>query len=70
MSSTTTESIKLVDARELAGLLGISIRTVWRMVAAGELPSPVRLGGGRIVRWRLARVQKYVEQLDGFGGCR
>ena len=68
--SNTTESIKMLDVRELAELLGISIRSVWRMVAAGELPSPVRIGGGRIVRWRLARVQKFVDQLDVTGGQR
>jgi predicted DNA-binding transcriptional regulator AlpA len=36
---------KLIPLSEVADALGgISIRTVWRLVAAGELPKPVRVG--------------------------
>ncbi len=51
-----------VSARELAGLLGISLRQTWRLNSAGKLPKPIRLGGS--VRWDRQEV------LDWFkAGC-
>jgi prophage regulatory protein len=38
-----------VSARQLAALLNVSLRQVWRLNAAGKLPRPVRLGGS--IRW-------------------
>ncbi|MCL5281437.1 MAG: helix-turn-helix domain-containing protein, partial [Planctomycetes bacterium] len=38
-----------VCARELAEMLDVSLRQVWRLNSAGKLPRPVRLGGS--VRW-------------------
>ena len=35
------------------GSLGIHPRTVWRLVASGDLPQPIRIGS-KTVRWRLA----------------
>ena len=35
----------LIGAVELARLLGVSTRTLWRLRSAGELPEPVRFGG-------------------------
>lgn len=40
----------LLDVRELAKALSISPRTVWKLVANGELPQPIRLGR-RLPRW-------------------
>jgi predicted DNA-binding transcriptional regulator AlpA len=48
----------LVSAEKLAQLLDISIRTLWRLRAAGKLPAPVRLGGS--VRWRVHEVQEWI----------
>ena len=36
--------LKLLDVREVAQVLGIAVRTVWRLSATGELPQPVRIG--------------------------
>jgi predicted DNA-binding transcriptional regulator AlpA len=38
-----------ISARELAEMLGISLRQVWRLNSAGKLPRPLRIGGS--VRW-------------------
>lgn len=46
-----------VSARQLAEMLGISLRQAWRLSAAGKLPKPIRLGGS--VRWNLAEVQQW-----------
>jgi len=48
----------MMTARELATLLRVSARQIWRMLSAGRLPQPVRLGG--VVRWRVAEVEKWI----------
>ncbi len=53
----------LITAAELARLLRVSTRTLWRLRSAGELPEAVRLGGA--VRWRLDEIKKWIA-----GGCR
>lgn len=42
----------LLTPRELARLLSISIRTLWRLRTSGRLPAEIRLGGS--VRWQRA----------------
>lgn len=49
---------ELVNARELARLLAISERTLYRLKSMGELPNPVTLGGS--VRWRLTEVREWI----------
>jgi excisionase family DNA binding protein len=49
----------LIDADELALLLGISKRSIWRRLSSGELVEPVRLGGS--VRWRKQEVAAWVD---------
>jgi len=48
-----------VSARELAGLLRISLRQTWRLNSAGKLPKPIRLGGS--VRWSRQEVAAWFE---------
>jgi excisionase family DNA binding protein len=48
----------LVTAVELARLLKISTRTLWRQLSAGKIPKPVRFGG--TVRWRLEEIHKWI----------
>jgi prophage regulatory protein len=46
------------DARRLARLLGVGLRTVRTWDAAGKLPRPVRVGGR--VLWPLAEVNAWL----------
>ncbi len=48
----------LLKDEEVASLLGISRRSVWRLVSSGRLPEPVRLGGS--VRWRYQDIADWV----------
>lgn len=61
----------LVKATEVAELLGVSTRTLWRLLSEGRLPQPVRLGGN--TRWRLADVESWIANgcpaLDRPGEC-
>lgn len=54
--SLTTPATELpalaVDAKQLARLLSVSVRTVRTMDSAGRLPRPVKLNG-HAVRWVL-----------------
>lgn len=53
------ESARLaVPAREVAKLLGVSVRHVWALLADGHLPRPVRLG--RSVRWNLDELRAWL----------
>jgi len=49
----------LVDARELAKLLGAGLRTVRTWDAAGRLPRPVRIGGA--VRWQVEEIRSWID---------
>jgi excisionase family DNA binding protein len=49
----------MIDVREVAEILSISTRSVWRLVADGELPQPIRFG--RNVRWRLTDIEVWIE---------
>jgi len=48
------ETKTLLNAEEVAAMLGISERTLWRLRSAGKVPEPVRFG--RCTRWHLADV--------------
>ena len=53
----------LVNAQTAGELLGLPPRTFERLLAAGRLPSPIRLGKRRF--WRHRDLEDFVE-----GGCR
>lgn len=44
---------------DVARMLHISIRQVWRLHSIGRLPNPVRLGN--CVRWRIDEIRAFVE---------
>jgi predicted DNA-binding transcriptional regulator AlpA len=54
--SGSSQSIA-ISAKDLAGMLGVSLRQVWRLNATGKLPRPVRLGGS--VRWNREEVAQW-----------
>jgi len=53
------EDMRLIGAEELAQMLDVSTRTVWRLLSTGRLVQPVRLGGS--VRWRLDEVREWIK---------
>ncbi len=48
-----------ITAKQLAAILSVSKRTLYRMRSAGQLPSPLRIGG--VVRWRLDEIINWIE---------
>lgn len=64
MSSETDTSIdlnRLVGLDKVAEMLDISEREVYRLIAAGELPKPVKIG--RLSKLPLSDVLDYIERL-------
>jgi len=53
---------ELLDVGAVAGLLGCSKRTIYRLSDGGRMPRPVKLG--QLVRWRRAEVLAWIA-----GGC-
>lgn len=51
----------LLDIRRVASVLSISPATVWRRVADGSLPPPIKLGGA--TRWRADEIAAAVDRL-------
>jgi len=58
-------STQLLNAKEVASMLGISERTVWRLRDAGKLPAPVRLGSS--VRWNRASLVQFIHYEGDIG---
>ena len=52
---------RLVDLKRVAALLGVCGRTVHRLIAAGELRPPVKVG--RASRWFVSDVEGYMSKL-------
>lgn len=71
--SLAPHSPSLLRARDVAALLAISVRCVWRLVASGDLPRPIKLGGS--TRWRACDLDAFIaeagaEQRTGVGARR
>ncbi|MFM7318335.1 MAG: helix-turn-helix transcriptional regulator [Isosphaeraceae bacterium] len=49
----------LMSAEELAEMLRISERTLWRLLSAGQIPKPVRIG--RSTRWRANEIREWID---------
>lgn len=57
---STDAAPKLINAEELARLMQVSERTLWRLLSGGKLPQPVRIG--RNTRWRLDVVSEWIQK--------
>jgi len=53
--------VAVVSVREVAELLGVNPRTVWRMAQTGDIPAPIRLSE-RVVRWRLSELREHLDR--------
>ena len=58
--------VAVINVREVAELLGVNVRTIWRMAQRGELPAPIRLGH-RVIRWRLSDLREHLDRKAGGG---
>ena len=50
----------LLTVNDVARKLSISQRTVWRWLAMGRLPEPIRYSA-TCIRWRAADIQRHID---------
>ncbi len=50
----------MLSVKHVAEYFACSVRKVWRLVAAKELPRPVKIG--RSSRWDPEEIQRYVQE--------
>ena len=53
----------LLTAQDVARRLSIGVRTLWRMVAQGRLPQPIRYTR-KLVRWKATDIDRYILSLS------
>ncbi len=50
----------LITATELAQMMRVSVRTLWRLLSAGRIPAPIRIGGN--ARWRVEEIDRWIAE--------
>ena len=58
MKSDETGMADLLNVTQVAAKLGVCVRQVWKLTAAGKFPKPLRIS--RSVRWRRSDIDSYV----------
>ncbi len=59
-TETTEAPPLLIPVRVVAKLLGISVRSVWRLHSAGKFIQPIRIGS--LVRWRKTDLERWIAE--------
>lgn len=57
---TQEQQALLQTAGEVAAMLNVSERTLWRLNSAGKVPRPVRFG--RSTRWKATEVRDWIDR--------
>lgn len=55
----------LLTVKEVADIFKLSVRKVWRLAAAGQLPPPLKIG--RSSRWIAAEIEAYINTVRSNG---
>jgi len=53
---------ELMTSQQVADRLAVSVRTLWRLVAKGSFPQPIRYNR-KLVRWKSTDVNRYIDTL-------
>jgi predicted DNA-binding transcriptional regulator AlpA len=56
---TRSAGFKIIRKHELAKMLDVSTSTIYRMIASGSLPPPLRTEKGYIQGWLLEHLQAW-----------
>jgi excisionase family DNA binding protein len=63
-SDSQLDPDRLISTNELASLLGVDKRTVFRWVRREKLPSPIRALSARRLCWRRATILAFLTKLE------
>jgi predicted DNA-binding transcriptional regulator AlpA len=58
----------LLTSRQVADRLSVSVRTLWRKLARGTVPAPIRYNR-KLVRWRTTDIEHYIATLTPSSGA-
>lgn len=61
-SELATHPSRLLGIEEAAAFLGVSPRTLRRYHNMHVIPSPIRLGGRLLLKWRLGDLARWVDE--------
>jgi excisionase family DNA binding protein len=62
MPTTTTQEF-LLTVRDVAELLSMSVREVWRLESEGRIPKAIRMSR-KTVRWKGTQIEAYLSSLQ------
>ena len=62
--ASETKVCELLTVKDVAELLKVHVRSVWRLAATGDIPEPIRLGP-KTVRWRVVDLEAHLTRLAG-----
>ena len=66
----TSSSEEMLKIEQVAELLVVSRRTIYRMLDAGKMPEPILLGK-RMLRWLSSQINEWISgSSDDLGGFR
>jgi predicted DNA-binding transcriptional regulator AlpA len=54
--------VTLLSVRQVADVLGVHPRSVWRLAQTGDIPAPIRLSE-RVIRWRLTDLRDRLDEM-------
>ncbi len=57
-NKVTNQNCQLLSAKELAKMLSLSKRQIFRLNSCGKIPAPIRIGGS--VRWSAAEISAWL----------
>jgi predicted DNA-binding transcriptional regulator AlpA len=52
----------LLTVKDVAEILSVGVRTVWRWAATDKIPRPIRLTS-KIRRWKASQLQAYLDRI-------
>lgn len=58
MNGAFPSNPQLLRVSDLAQLMQVSVRTIWRLRSAAQLPEPIRVGGS--VRWNREEIERWM----------
>ena len=56
---------ELLTVRDVSRALKVSTRQIWKLLAGGRMPKPIRIG--RSVRWPVAVIERWIDELHAEG---
>jgi excisionase family DNA binding protein len=57
------QKTQLININQVCSMLAVSRGKIYRMIAAQEMPAPIKLGE-KSIRWRLSTIEDFISQAD------